>query len=49
MVIKETANDDLTQVMTELIETYGDQMADVAISLCRELVRKHFWSGCVPM
>ena len=38
MVIKETQNDDLTNVMQELIETYGDQMGDVAISLCQELV-----------
>ena len=39
MVIKETENDDLTNVMQELIETYADQMGDVAISLCQELVR----------
>ena len=38
MVIKETENDDLTNVMQELIETYADQMGDVAISLCQELV-----------
>ncbi len=39
MVIKETENDDLTNVMQELIETYADQMGDVAVELCKELVR----------
>ena len=41
MVIKETQNDDLTNVMQEIIETYGDQMSDVAVTLCQELVRGH--------
>ena len=56
MVIKETQNDDLTSVMQELIETYGDQMADVAVSLCQELVSgrgnmgggKGLLLGCSP-
>lgn len=38
MVIKETENDDLTNVMQELIETYADQMGEVAVGLCQELV-----------
>ena len=40
MVIKETENDDLTNVMQELIETYADQMGEVAVGLCQELVRR---------
>ena len=38
MVIRETENDDLTSVMQELIETYSDQIGDVAVSLCANLV-----------
>ena len=38
VVIKETENDDLTNVMQELIETYADQIGDVAVNLCQELV-----------
>ena len=37
-MIKETENDDLTNVMQELIETYADQMGEVAVNLCQELV-----------
>ena len=39
MVIHETENDDLTAVMQELIETYADDIADVAVNLCVRLVR----------
>ena len=38
VVIKETENDDLTNVLQELIETYADEIGDVAVSLCQELV-----------
>eukprot|EP00731_Ephydatia_muelleri_P006488 Em0003g736a len=38
VVIKETENDDLTSVLQELIETYSDQISDVAVSLCANLV-----------
>ena len=37
-MIRETENDDLTSVMQELIETYADQIGDVAIGLCASLV-----------
>jgi predicted Rdx family selenoprotein len=39
-VIRETENDDLTAVMQELIETYADDIADVAVQLCASLVGK---------
>lgn len=39
MVIRETENDDLTSVMQELIETYTEQIGDVAVDLCANLVR----------
>ena len=32
-------NDDLTSVLEELIKTYSDQIGDVAVSLCANLVR----------
>ena len=38
MVIRETENDELTSVMEELIETYSDQIEDVAVELCVSLV-----------
>ena len=38
MVIKETENDDLTSVMQELIETYADEIGDVAVAICSNLV-----------
>ena len=38
VVIRETENDELTSVMEELIETYSDQIGDVAVSLCASLV-----------
>jgi hypothetical protein len=38
VVIKETENDDLTSVMQELIETYADQIEDVAVAICSNLV-----------
>ena len=31
--------------MEELIETYSDQIGDVAVSLCASLVRKHLISN----
>ena len=40
VVIRETENDELTSVMEELIETYSDQIGDVAVSLCASLVSK---------
>ena len=39
VVIRETENDDLTEVMQQLIETYADQMEDVAVSIASNLVR----------
>ena len=39
VVIRETDNDDFTSVLQELIETYSDQIGDVAMSLCANLVR----------
>ncbi len=39
VVIRETENDDLTSVMQELIETYSEQIGDVAVDLCANLVR----------
>ena len=39
VIIRETENDDLTSVLQELIETYSDQIGDVAVSLCANLVR----------
>ena len=38
MVIKETENDDLTVVLQELIETYAEEIEDVAVGLCTNLV-----------
>ncbi len=40
-MIRETENDELTGVMEELIETYSEQIGDVAVSLCTSLVREH--------
>ncbi len=40
-MIRETENDELTGVMEELIETYSDQIGDVAVSLCASLVSKY--------
>ena len=37
-VIKDTDNDDLTEVLQELIETYYDSIADIAVELCSTLV-----------
>ena len=37
-VIKDTENDDLTEVLQELIETYSDNIIDVAVDLCSTLV-----------
>jgi len=38
VVIRETENGDLTNVMQELIETYAEQIGDMAVSLCASLV-----------
>jgi hypothetical protein len=38
VVIRETENDDLTEVMQQLIETYADQMEDVAVAIAANLV-----------
>jgi hypothetical protein len=38
VVIRETENDDLTEVMQQLIETYADQMEDVAVPIAANLV-----------
>ena len=38
VVIKETENDDLTEVMQQLIETYASQIEDVAVSISNHLV-----------
>ncbi len=40
-MIRETENDELTGVMEELIETYSDEIGDVAVNLCASLVREH--------
>ncbi len=40
-MIRETENDELTGVMEELIETYSDDIGDVAVNLCASLVREH--------
>ena len=39
--MRETENDDLTNVLQQLIETYADEIEDVAVSLCHSLVRLH--------
>ena len=45
VVIRETENDELTSVMEELIETYSDQIEDVAVGLCVSLVSQHTATG----
>ena len=37
-VIKDTDNDDLTEVLQEIIETYDDCIVDIAVELCTSLV-----------
>jgi hypothetical protein len=37
-IIKDTDNDDLTEVLQEIIETYYDCIIDIAVELCSELV-----------
>jgi hypothetical protein len=36
-IIKDTDNDDLTEVLQEIIETYYDCIIDIAVELCSEL------------
>ena len=45
-VIKETENDELTEVLQELIETYSDDIADVAVELCSTLVSHSLFNTC---
>ena len=45
VVIRETENDELTSVMEELIETYSDQIEDVAVELCVSLVSHPAFMG----
>lgn len=39
-IIKDTDNDDLTEVLQELIETYYECIVDIAVDLCSQLVSK---------
>lgn len=36
-VIKETENDDLTNVMCKIVTTYTDQLTPIAVEMCTQL------------
>jgi histone H3/H4 len=39
-IIRETENDDLTNVMQKIVCSFAEQLAPIAVEICEHLVRK---------